>query len=131
MIRRELFGDPACPLMYRWKLLGGEHGKLMLHWFLPGRSELDFHDHPRSFLTVVLWGSYLDVTPAPEGERHELVGAPTVRYRRAEHTHRTVAGPRGCLTLAVFGRRRRAWGFWRSGQWFPWQAFGQRFDRCE
>ena len=112
-MKRELFGQEECPIMYRWRLLsfGDQRGKLMLHWFLPGRSEPDFHDHPRDFLTVVLWGHYLDVRL--NGDL-EVVAAPTVRFRRAEHTHRTVAGKRGCLTVALFLRRRREWGFWRD-----------------
>lgn len=138
ILQREIFGAPECPLLYRWKLAGfGDGPKLMLHWFLPNRSETDFHDHPRSFVTVVLWGSYEDVRLAPSGAVYDgvldRVKAPTVRFRRAEHTHYTVAGPHGCLTLALFGRRRRRWGFWRAGEWWPWQAYEQRFGsrfRC-
>ena len=132
ILRREIFGAPECPLLYRWHVVNaGDAGKLMLHWFLPGRAERDCHDHPRDFLTLVLWGSYTDTR---RDGKVDHVHAPTIRWRRAEHAHATQAGPYGCLTLALFGRRRRRWGFWRAGSWWPWQdyerEFGSRF-RCE
>jgi hypothetical protein len=137
--RRHVFGAAECPLMYRWHLVNlGDRGKVMLHWFLPGRSETDFHDHPRSFVTVVLWGGYDDVTPAGLVDH---VRAPALRRRPAEHAHRTEAGPRGALTLCLLGPRRRIWGFYRRDSrsltgllWLPWRdherLFGSTF-RCE
>lgn len=133
-LERELFGAPECPLMYRWKLLdfGRDRGKVMLHWFLPGRAEVHPHDHPRDFWTFVLFGSYLDVSGVGTmASVIDKVRAPTFRRRRAEHTHTTTAGRFGCLTIAVFFRRRRAWGFWDRGEWIPWEKFTERVNRCD
>lgn len=125
--RHELFGAPACPLLHRYTLVDlKDRGKLMIHWFVPDATEHDYHDHPRDFTTLVLWGSYRDIRLDGVVDR---VRAPTVRRRKAEHAHRTAAGPLGCLTLVLFRRRRRAWGFWQNLRWIPWQDYDARF-RC-
>lgn len=178
---RELIGPPECPILNRWTLFPwGSHGhsdrnlKLMLHHFLPSRDDRDVHDHPRSFLTIVLRGGYDDLIPCPtcsgslrtddsellrsgafaraeawmpcpicwdgkrEGPQGFVVGdrmrPGMVRYRPAEHRHRTRVGPKGCWTLVVMGPLARAWGFWREGQFWKWAEYERRFGfgmRCE
>lgn len=133
MIRREVIGVPECPLMYRWTLLdcGKRIGKVMLHYFLPTQRDRDHHDHPRSFVTLVLRGGYDDIQPNGHVDR---VRAPTIRFRQATHAHITVAGPRGAWTLVVMGPLRRDWGFIRDGRWWPWRRYEERYGlnfRCE
>lgn len=137
MIRREVIGVPECPLIYRWTLLGEPTWrgkwpfKVMLHYFLPTSRDRDPHDHPRPFLTIALRGYYDDISPTGRIDR---VKAPTLRYRRAEHTHMTISGPKGCWTLVVMGPKQRAWGFLRDGRWWPFKAYEEKFGhgfRCE
>lgn len=59
----EVIGQPDCPILYRWTLLSCRFGKVMLHRFLPTSRDRDPHDHPASFLTVVLRGGYADISP--------------------------------------------------------------------
>lgn len=128
---REEIGAPDCPFMYRWVLLDRGAWKVLLHRFVPDAIDVDCHDHPRGFVTFVLWGSYVDITP----ERHFDALLPgSVRYRPAEHAHKTHAGPRGCWTLVIMGPKRRDWGFWRGGWWWQWRDYEREFGmamRCD
>lgn len=129
--RWELIGPADCPIMWRWTIVSGRHGKLLLHRFMPGASDKDCHDHPSSFVTVVLHGGYDDVQP--DGTVDE-VRAPTLRFRRAEHAHITKVGPRGATTVVVMGPKRRSWGFFRDGRWWAWKHYERKFGlnwRCD
>lgn len=128
----EVIGPPDCPLMFRRTLLeGGRFGKLLLHRFVPGANDRDCHDHPRSFVTLVLRGGYDDIQPDGTVER---LRAPTIRYRPAAHTHITRVHTDGATTVVVMGRLVRAWGFLREGRWFAWRDYERRFGlswRCD
>lgn len=159
-IKREVIGPAECPILIRWTLLnfGRGTGKLMLHRFLPNADDRAVHDHPWPFVTFVLRGYYddwnmcerclgtgegeaLDVRRFPCGacggsgiQHGERMKPLTLRYRPAEHVHRTRAGPDGCWTLIWAGPVERRWGFWRRGVWWPWEAFERRFGpgmRCD
>lgn len=127
----EVIGPADCPLMFRRTLLSGRLGKLLLHRFVPGASDRDCHDHPRSFVTLVVRGGYDDVQPDGTVER---LRAPAIRYRPAAHAHITHVHGDGATTVVVMGRLVRAWGFVRAGRWFAWRDYEQRFGlswRCE
>lgn len=148
---REVIGHPDCPLMIRWTFLDLSETRLarwlpilfnykaMVHYFPPEVDDKDPHDHPRSFLTFVLSGGYMD-QHWPEGggdPEIEIVAAPAIRLRRAEHMHivETMPGT-GCWTVVVMGPPKRAWGFLRldSNKWWPWERYVQKFGgtvRCE
>lgn len=82
--------------------------QLVLHHFQP-HQEVEFHDHPWPFRTVVLWGGYVDESLGPHAEvvRDELrIGS--TRRRPARHTHRTSC-TRHTVTLVLTGRKERAW----------------------
>jgi hypothetical protein len=90
--RREVIGPQECPLFYRWTLLaprirGRVPFKLMVHRFLPNRTDADVpHDHPRSFLTVVLRGGYVDWIVCPRCRGRLFVPEPGIGWERARHT---------------------------------------------
>lgn len=128
--RRETIGPPECPIMHRWTLVKTRLGKVLLHHFLPNADDRAEHDHPSSFVTVVLAGGYVDYA---DGRPNDRLHAGSVRFRPAEHTHRTRVGPRGCWTLVLMGPKRREWGFWKDGIWWPWREHERRFGfgmRC-
>lgn len=136
----EVIGPPECPIMHRWTLLElgrrVEEGsgpsrayKVLLHRFLPNSDDRAEHDHPRSFVTIILRGHYDDTSPAGV----ERMRAGKVRFREAEHRHVTKAGPKGCWTLVIMGPKRREWGFWKENRWYPWRVHERLFGfgmRC-
>lgn len=127
----EIIGPDACPLMYRRTLVSHRWVKILWHRFVPNSHDRDPHDHPRSFVTFVLRGSYLDDSPTGG---MDLVSAPAIRFRRATHAHVTYVGPEGCTTLVVMGPLERPWGFIRDGRWWGWRRYEREFGmafRCD
>lgn len=130
-MRVEVIGQPECPILHRRTLVSTRLGKILWHYFLPTSRDRDPHDHPASFLTIVLWGGYDDVSPDGTVDR---LRAGSIRRRQAEHTHTTYAGPRGARTLVLMGPKRKDWGFLREGRYWPWRVYERRFGhgfRCE
>jgi hypothetical protein len=83
---------------------------IMFHRIFRPDNQRDLHDHPWSFLSFVLRGSYVEDTPN---------GLRRVRWwnwKRAEDRHsiREVSR-RPVWTLVFTGPKRRTWGFWIDG----------------
>lgn len=158
--KREVIGPPDCPLMYRWTILNLKFVKLLVHRFLPDADDLAVHDHPRPFVTIILSGGYDDLQPCPcqdDTSYGRLIDAlkanrlecpydcndglilgdrlrrGAIRYRSAEHKHRTQVGPKGCWSICIMGPLVRVWGFWHRGRFFQWQEYEERYGytmRC-
>jgi hypothetical protein len=67
-----------------------------------------FHDHPFSFITVVLRGSYTDVSP----NGRDLQKTGSIRFRKATHKHYVEVPETGAVTLLFCSPAIRNWGFW-------------------
>lgn len=135
----EIVGNEKCPVMFRWTIAEPFGCKVLLHHFLPNGDDPDPHDHPRSFVTLVLAGGYLDESWRLHGiDLRRIVEEPMtrgrVRCRGARHLHRTRVGPQGCWSLVVMGPLRRPWGFLWDGNWWPWKTYlderGETALRC-
>lgn len=116
--------------MLRWTLFSSDWLKVLVHHFMPGSDDPDTHDHPRPFITLVLRGGYWDIT---EDGKREAVFAPALRYRRAEHAHRTLVGRKGAWTIVVMGKVTRPWGFFRDKVWYHFKDYERIFGfsfRC-
>src|SRR5580698_4386516 len=71
----EINGRERCPTyLYRWTMLSRK-GKfsVYLHHFVGDDWSLDLHDHPKRFISIGLWGWYLEETlntdPVYEGTK--------------------------------------------------------------
>jgi hypothetical protein len=155
LFEREPIGQPECPLFYRWTLWNRWGVKVMVHHFMPELEDPDTHDHPSSFVTFVLRGTYYDRAlcgcqreseadwgslaevyrqnglTCPDchgrGVILETMRAPKAQFRHAAHAHGTVTGPTGAWTVVVMGPKIRPWGFWRQGRWFDYWTYEQEY----
>jgi hypothetical protein len=108
----ESLGRPECPYLRRWAINFGWFSIRVHHW-LSGDDPRAFHDHPWSFVTLVLKGSYLDIS---ESGTDVLVPG-TVRFRPAAHRHTVKLVPgQHCWTIMLTGPVVRKWGFYVRGQ---------------
>ena len=66
----EINGGGICPTyLYRWVLCKLPRGyKAYLHHFVGDDWSLDYHDHPKRFISIGLWGSYVERTPLTDAE---------------------------------------------------------------
>jgi hypothetical protein len=127
----EINGGERCPTyMYRWTLLRAFGCAAYLHKFVADDWSRDLHDHPKRFISIGLWGHYVEHAPLwpdqrSDEQRHTLFQAPWIRTFPATHVHR-LSGPtpeHPCWTLVIVGRPVRDWGFWSSGRWTLWTKY--------
>lgn len=116
----EINGAHRCPTyMYRWFVLSTKNMKVYIHKFVGDDWSLDFHDHPKRFISIGLWGSYLEETPS--GKRRYR--APWIRTFPADHQHRLTTPWGTCWTLVIVLKTVREWGFWHAGRFIPWREY--------
>lgn len=107
-MHREIGGVCA----YRWHILHTPWFKVYVHKFVA--DDLYFHDHPKRFITIGLWGEYIEIIPSLLKVDRPIrrYKAPWLRSFPAEHKHRIVlVDGKPCWTLAVVGRKTREWRF--------------------
>lgn len=107
----EAMGLVECPYMKRWVMDFGPFA-IRLHRWEKSDDDRAFHDHPWWFLTLVLRGSYVDVSPAGR----DLLTVGCVRFRSANHRHTVEIQKPGTWTVLITGRPLRRWGFWVDGK---------------
>jgi hypothetical protein len=133
-------GGRERPYMLRWYLIPRNGWlNLYLHKFLRDDDDRALHDHPWSFLSVMLWGSYLECRSYTD-DRFEAQTfwdrrrAGSIAFRRATDQHRVElakdddGNPIPCWTLVVTGPRIREWGFWCPRGFVPWREFVDHTD---
>ena len=118
--REEINGGERCPTyLYRWTLIKTRWGNVYLHRFVGDDWSTDLHDHPKRFVSIGLWGSYVEETPT----RLRRWRAPWARTFPANYRHRITVPHGECWTLVLVGRPEREWGFWVDGEWVWWRRY--------
>lgn len=127
----ELKSAQHCPAyLYRWVVAKLRHrwwgrlrdANIYLHRIVTDDWSRDLHDHPKRFVSIGLWGGYVEETT---GGAERTFRAPWVRTFPAEHVHRLrLLGPgRECWTLVITLRTEREWGFYPGGRFVQWQEY--------
>lgn len=145
----EINGANRCPTyLYRWHILKTRWFKVYLHHFVGDDWSLDFHDHPKRFVSIGLKGWYREFTyPKTAGGLLQIstdvpnirdYHAPWFRSFPATHIHRIATPSGSCWTLVIVFREVRTWGFWHSGKFIPWREYvegvggiADRMKACE
>lgn len=122
--------------MHRWRLIHTKWFGVRIHHILRSDSDREYHDHPFTFLSLILKGGYLEHRPGCKGECSSLLGLVdldfhhkliepcawaalgSLVFRHAEDLHRLEL-PEGktAWTLVIRGPVRRQWGFMTSEGW--------------
>lgn len=117
------------PYLYRWHLVPrNEISGVYFHIQTASDPERPLHDHPWDNMSVILSGGYDEVVQVepPHGDvRVHKVRAGNVVFRQAKFAHRLIL-PDGIpytMTQFTMGPKRRKWGFWIDGTWYP-------YDQC-
>lgn len=125
----EINGGERCPTyMYRWTMIDTRWGKVYLHKFVGDDWSYDLHDHPKRFISIGLYGSYLEETPINPNFCGSLTTrrryrAPWIRSFPPEHKHRITTPFGHCWTLVIVGPWERDWGFWHDGKFMRWDEY--------
>jgi hypothetical protein len=96
----------------------------MLHWIKRADPQPDLHDHPNTFLSIVLSGWYDEEVPPP-GAKHERVRKRVYffNFKRSTDRHRIIALGKRTLTLVFAGPVVRDWGFHTPDGWVYWRQY--------
>ena len=121
-VAEEINGGHRCPTyMFRWTVARVVSHKVYLHKFVGDDWSRDLHDHPKRFISIGIWGSYLEVYGfGVQGPFSRRWRAPWFRSFPAEHRHRITTPWGHCWTLVIVGAPEREWGFWHGGKFMPW-----------
>jgi len=93
---------------------------IRLHKILRSDDDRHFHDHPFDFVSFILHGHYVEVTP--DGKRSFFDF--DINRKRAEELHRLVLPEGGPVWTLVFtGPKRRSWGFQTEAGWVHWREY--------
>lgn len=101
-------------------------GFYLHHIHRPDRDR-DPHDHPWSFLSVIIAGSYREKIwpdkrdPQKYITRNRKRWSPGRLRRGSAHIITSMNGP--LWTLVLTGPRRGEWGFWTDGSFVPWREY--------
>lgn len=84
------------------------------------------HDHPWSFLSIILKGGYVEHTPAGS----KLFGAGSILWRPNPWIHKLEIW-QPAITLVITFKKVRVWGFHTPSGWLPWFNYIREGRRCE
>ena len=120
-------GADGDPYLDRLRLIETPLFAVYLHHIHREDRDPDPHDHPWAFISLILSGSYIERVwpdkrdPAKRYLRYHPRFCFGRLGRRAAHMITTVQMP--LWTLVVTGPRRGGWGFWKDGEFVPWQEY--------
>ncbi len=124
------------PLLTRYHLVKSRLFGIYLHHLHTSDEDRALHDHPWSFVTILLSGGYFEWTPGPQASRHVAHAIVcltrtwhpcfNILYRPAEFAHRLEL-VRPVWTLVFRWRVRREWGFFAPGGWLHWRKYSDEF----
>lgn len=120
---RRLIGDGKTTYIDRLTILLTPWFSIKLHRIYRPDQQRELHDHPWTFLSIVLWGHYLEDTP--HGPRRCWWW----NWKRAEDSHSIRETSRTPVwTLLFTGPRRRIWGFYAKNGWVAWDQYDKLYN---
>lgn len=118
ILRLHIFKTPWCALC--------------LHWLYRPDAEPWLHDHPVSFLSIILRGGYAEKRWNPTQGLHVKLNR-RFNFVRATHNdkHRIIFCRKNTLTLCLMGPKTREWGFHMPTGWLYWKRYYERLRKGE
>lgn len=121
----EINGGGRCATyLYRWTpFKWSGRFSIYLHHFVGDDWSHDLHDHPKRFISVGLWGWYIEERPSGDHTVKRIYRAPWFRSFPASHIHRITTPSKSCWTLVAVLKPVREWGFWHGKRFIPWRNY--------
>lgn len=106
---------------------------ICLHWIHKPDPEPYLHDHPVSFLSIILRGEYSERRYRQTGS-HQWFDGFSVRRRwfnwikasRDDRHSITQVAPGGALTLCFMGPKTQEWGYHTPDGWVYWRDYNAK-----
>lgn len=119
------FDDPTTNYLERLRIVSTPWASLYLHRLGTPDSRPTLHDHPWSFLSIVLRGGYIEQRLNLHDRSLRTRHIRFVNVMRRDDAHYIKSLDRTpTWTLLLVGKRRRTWGYWRpDGQRTTWASW--------
>jgi hypothetical protein len=142
-MKKRLYKSGTNWCFWRWTITDSEYitrlhlvktpwFSICLHWINRPDPEPYLHDHPVSFLSLILTGGYSE-NRMKDGKTAQIVNHRWFNSVRAslEDRHTIVTVEPNTLTLALMGPKVREWGFHSENGWILWKDYyqAQRAER--
>lgn len=103
---------------------------IYIHDIYEPDGDRDPHNHPWSFISIVLRGHYVervysDPSDNPKQFRVKIHTRFSAHRMGRVAAHRIVEAAPGLKTLILTGPRASGWGFFVDGKYVPWQEYEQ------
>lgn len=96
---------------------------IMVHRILGPDPDEHLHDHPWTFLAIILRGFYIEERQREAEHFGTFYRRRWFNFCRAEGSHRIQRVSKHCTTLVITGRKRRRWGFHTEDGWVHWKEY--------
>jgi hypothetical protein len=128
----EPMGIKECPYAHRW-VLNLNRFAIRIHRWHRSDDKRYLHDHPFWFITMVIKGSYTDVSESNGAIIRDQLKVGSIRFRPALHKHYVDVPKSGATTLLITGPPIRNWGFYVNGKFKRPLKFFDRYGHppCE
>lgn len=97
---------------------------ICLHWIKKPDPEPYLHDHPVTFLSLVLWGRYTEVRQRGAEPARYNINRWWNFFRASEQDQHSITwcAP-NTLTLCFMGPKSREWGYHTRKGWVHWKNY--------
>lgn len=102
----EKLGIPECPYLIRWCFITPLFS-IRLHKWNAADDHRHYHNHPWSFITIILKGGYIDKGLIKD----TMLIQGDIAYRKASHYHYVLPQLFPTWTLLITGPKIQRWGF--------------------
>jgi hypothetical protein len=121
------FWDPDQVYLKRWWVLRTRWFIVRIHKIMMSDSDRDLHDHPWSFWSWILKGSYIEEIWDEDDQMKKIKLRPrwSLGFRNATQLHRLTLenDDEPVWTIVVSGRSERDWGFQTDDGWLIWHEY--------
>jgi len=117
----------------RYRLLSTPWFNIYVHNILHSDEDLYPHDHPWAFMSLILWGSYLEEWLGAYEDwyyrrtgrlRKDKRSMGSLIIHRAKDFHKLTLHTRSVWSLVfTFGKRRPSWGYQTPQGWIDFQSY--------
>ena len=114
------------PLLVRFEILHTRRLRVYLHHIMRSDAERHLHDHPWSFVSIILRGGYREHTM--DGSRDYK--APAILFRPATWAHKLEL-QQPAWTLVFATKTVRRWGFLTEKGWCFWRNYDYTNGGCQ
>lgn len=109
----------------RWFIWRCKYFNVFLHYIPQPDNDRDPHDHPWTFISVLLHGGYTEEVFNASRELRAVNerSAPSIGYRPGQTVHYITAVKPYTVTLVLTSDYFREWGFVTTKGWIQWRKY--------